>query len=176
MTPNYIPYVLPSNAGMTVAFGAGPQQTLPAQDLCTLAQAKVIQAAFGGILVNAADNPSIGTFLGIDQASEVQPWWLIALPSGADGPCGPRVVQQLAANSVNGGGMGPNNTGSWAGAPGNVNWTPTAPPPPVAAKVDSSGDAAVFGTVMGVGQSYLSPAEANSLAHIEAILVRQFGA
>lgn len=131
-----------------ILFGAGqaaPQQLAP-DSLCTLAEAQFINEIFGGILINAAGDPAIGTFVNLDPASKYQPWILVGPNNAWDGTfIGPRVAQM--------GGI--DVKGTWSGiGTGNPTFTPTPPPPPAPAPiVDDSGDAATMLNILTGGKS-----------------------
>ena len=168
----YPAYVVPSTAGMTFASGpSSPQQQLPAGYLCSEADAQRIQHVTGGTLVNAATEPSLGmTFAGVEPSNPNQPYYVKDIP--AAGFVGPAVAIMWGLNPVNGGGVG--NPGSWTGVGSNPRWVPTPPPPPpLVPPASTAGDPAALAAAMGVVDASDT---ATRIKHIEAILVRQFGA
>lgn len=169
---SYPTYTPPTGGPVTMAFGAGPSQPIPAGYLCHESDAQLIASAFGGTLVNAAATPGLSLhFDGLDHASDVQPWWIAGIAS--PGFAGPEVQIMWGPNAINGGGVG--NPGAWSNpAGGNPHWLPTAPPPPPVATtppVDHSGDAAAFLAALTTGGQGLSADQAKSLANIERLVI-----
>lgn len=169
---SYPTYTPPAQGAVTMAFGAGPAQPIPAGYLCHESDAQLVASAFGGTLVNAATTPSLSLrFEGLDSGSDVQPWWIAGIPS--PGFAGPEVQIMWGPNAINGGGIG--NPGAWSNpSGGNPKWLPTAPPvvvPPSVPPADHSGDAAAFLAALTTGGQGLSAAQAASLANIERLMI-----
>jgi len=164
-------YTPPPVTGILFASGQGAPQQLAEKSLCTLAEAQFIQRIFGGLLINAAGDPQLGTFTNLDPLSKYQPWVLLNASGGWDGTfVGPRVAEM----------NGIDTDGKWSGiGAGNPKFTPTPPPPPQPQPVpDSSHDADTMLAVLTGGASKApgatgggsTAAEDSALARIESKL------
>lgn len=181
MTPTYPVYTPPSVTGITFVAGAGAAQPLPIDSLCTLADAKIVHAAMGGTLVNAADYPDLNyTFTGLDPTSPNQPWMIIGI--GADGFVGPDVVEMYA--------KGIGHPGTWQKDATSGQWSfvfaPDPPPPAAPAPAPATGPTAAqlvyeMETAAGPnstsgGGAALTTAQAQQLDHVEKMLEAELAA